>query len=116
MKKVVIFAFSGEMMCFVHALLNSIDMKEKGYDIKLVIEGSATKLIKELNSESNRFHKFYRKVTDEKILAEVCRACASQMGTLEDAKKQGLPLGDDMMGHPSIAKYIDDGYEVISLG
>ena len=42
-KKVAIFAFNGETMCFAHALLNALDMKEKGYDIKLVIEGSATK-------------------------------------------------------------------------
>jgi len=29
-KKVAIFAFHGEMMCFAHALLNALDMKEKG--------------------------------------------------------------------------------------
>ena len=37
-KKVAIFAFNGKPMCFVHALLNTLDMKEKGYDVKLIIE------------------------------------------------------------------------------
>lgn len=42
-KKLAIFAFNGETMCLAHALLNVLDMKEKGYDIKLIIEGCATK-------------------------------------------------------------------------
>ena len=32
MKKVALFAFNGELMCFVHVLLNALDMKEKGYE------------------------------------------------------------------------------------
>ena len=33
MEKVALFAFNGELMCFIHVLLNAIDMKEKGYDV-----------------------------------------------------------------------------------
>jgi hypothetical protein len=31
-RKVAIFAYNGEPMCFAHVLLNALDMKEKGYD------------------------------------------------------------------------------------
>ena len=48
MKKVVLFAFNGDFMCFIHVLLNALDMHEKSYDVKIVIEGSATKLVPEL--------------------------------------------------------------------
>jgi hypothetical protein len=48
-KKVAVFAFNGETMCFAQTLLNAQDMEEKEYDIKLIIEGSATKQIKELS-------------------------------------------------------------------
>jgi hypothetical protein len=47
-KKVSIFAFNGDPMCFAHALLNTQNMKENGYDVKWVIEGSATRQVKEL--------------------------------------------------------------------
>jgi hypothetical protein len=43
MKKVVLFAFNGETMCFIHVLLNGLDMKANGYDIKIVIEGDGYK-------------------------------------------------------------------------
>ena len=38
MKKVVIFAFKGNPLCFVHVLLNAKDMSEKGIEAKIVIE------------------------------------------------------------------------------
>ena len=33
MKKVVLFAFNGDFMCFIHVLLNALDMHEKGYEV-----------------------------------------------------------------------------------
>jgi hypothetical protein len=48
-KKIVLVAFNGEFMCFVHVLLNALDMKERGYDVKIVIEGAATKIVPELS-------------------------------------------------------------------
>ena len=39
-KKVALFAFNGELMCFIHVLLNALDMNKKGYEVKIVIEGS----------------------------------------------------------------------------
>lgn len=34
MKKIGLFAFNGEPMCFVHVLLNALDMKDKEIDAK----------------------------------------------------------------------------------
>ena len=39
MRKVVLFAFREEPGCFAHAMLNALDMKLRGWDVKLVIEG-----------------------------------------------------------------------------
>jgi len=39
MEKVALFAFNGEPMCFIHVLLNALDMKEKGIDVKTIIAG-----------------------------------------------------------------------------
>jgi hypothetical protein len=115
MKKVVLFAFNGELMCFLHVLLNALDMKEHGFEVKIVIEGSATKLIPDFAIEGNLLNGPYNKVQAENLIDGVCKACATKMGTAEDAKTMGLALLGDMWGHPSMAKYLEDGYEVITF-
>jgi hypothetical protein len=115
MQKVVLFAFNGELMCFVHVLLNALNMKEKGIEVKIVIEGSATKLIPDLGVEGNLLNGPFRKAQAEDLIEGVCKACATKMGTMEDAKILGLALLSDMWGHPGMAKYLKDGYEVITF-
>ena len=115
MKKIVLFAFYGELMCFVHVLLNALDMKEQGFEVKIVIEGSATKLIPDLIVEGNLLNGPYKKARAESLIDGVCKACATKMGTADEARKIGLPLLSDMWGHPAMAKYLKEGYEVISF-
>ena len=116
MKKIVLVAFNGEFMCFVHVPLNALDMKERGYDVKIVIEGAATKVIPELSVDGNPLKSFYQKVKDLKLIDGVCKACSTKMGVLSAVEAEGLPLfSDEMSGHPSLARYIEGGYEVITF-
>jgi len=39
----------------------------------------------------------------------------NQMGTFEESERQGLTIVGDMQGHPSIDKYLGEGYEIISF-
>ena len=73
-KRVVLVAFNGEPMCFVHVLLNAQGMIDC-----------------------------------------VCQACSQKMGALQGVIAQGLPLCKEMKGHPSLARYMDQGYEVITF-
>ena len=106
------FVFNGDPMCVVHVFLNALDMKEKGYDIKVIIEGAATKLIE---NEFAPLTAMYKKVKDAGLFDCVCKACAAKMKTLEAAEKMNLPICGDMKGHPSMSKYLDEGYQVISF-
>jgi len=115
MRKMVLFAFNGEFMCFIHVLLNGLDMKARGYDVKIVIEGSATKLIPDLAKEGNPMYSFYGKAKERGLIDGVCKACSNKMGTLDAAKKEGLRLLDDMKGHPGMARYQEEGFEVITF-
>ena len=115
MKKMALFVFNGDPMCFIHVLLNALDMKEKGYDIKIIIEGAATKLVPELAKEDNPLNKLWRKTLDADLVDGVCKACSNKMGTLKASQDQGLALLDDMMGHPGMGRYRDDGFEIISF-
>ncbi|MFC2155986.1 DsrE family protein [Acidobacteriota bacterium] len=115
MKKVALFAFNGELMCFAHVLLNAIDMQEKGYDVKLIIEGSATKLITELGDSEKPFSNLYAKVKDKGLIDCICKACAGKMGTLKKAEQQAIPFCDEMSGHPSMARYMEAGYTILTF-
>ena len=115
MRKVALFAFNGEFMCFIHVLLNALDMKAKGTDVKIVIEGSATKLIPDLAKQGNPMASLYMKAKEQDLIDGVCKACSNKMGTLDAAKQEGLKLLDDMSGHPSMARYQEQGFEVITF-
>ena len=113
--KVALFAFTGERPCFVHVMLNALDLKERGYEVKVVIEGAAARLVKELPSADPPLGTLYQRIQDEGLLDCVCQACAHQMTSLESAKEQGLVLCAEMSGHPSIGRYMDEGYTVITF-
>ena len=115
MKKVVLFAFNGDLMCFVHVLLNALEMKEKGYEIKIIIEGSATGLIPEIAKEGTPMYQLYNKAKALDLIDGACKACSNKMGVLEEIKAEGLALLDDMSGHPGLAHYMEQGYEVITF-
>ena len=55
-KKVVLFAFRGDVSCFVHVLLNAIDYRERGYEAQVVLEGEATKLVAVLSKAEHPMH------------------------------------------------------------
>ncbi len=108
MKKFAIFAFRGDAMCFVHVLLNALDMKQKGYDVKIIIEGEAVKLVG--NMEANPLFQKAKSLIDC-----ICRACSAKLGVLEYNEESGIPMCDDMSGHPSMERYIKDGYVIITM-
>ncbi|MDA8142086.1 MAG: cytoplasmic protein [Desulfobacteraceae bacterium] len=115
MKKFALFVFNGDPMCFIHVLLNALDMRAKGHEAKIIVEGAATKLIPDLAKPDFPLHSLWKKNREAGTVAGVCKACATKLGTLEAAKAQGLTLLDDMSGHPSMAGYRDKGYEIITF-
>lgn len=115
MKKFALFVFNGDPMCFIHVLLNALDMKAKEHEVKIIIEGASVKLIPELVKPENPLNGLWKKNLEAGLVEGVCKACSSKLKTLDAAKEQGLPLLDHMSGHPSMAAYSDKGYEIITF-
>jgi hypothetical protein len=90
--KIALFAFNGELMCFVHILLNALDMNERGHEVKIIIEGSATRLIPELVKPDNPMSGLFKKARDRNLIEGACKACSNKMGTLEAVQSEGLKL------------------------
>lgn len=61
MKKIALFVFNGDPMCFIHVLLNALDMKEKGHAPKIILEGASVKLLPELIKKGNPLNKLWEK-------------------------------------------------------
>ncbi|KUK90110.1 MAG: hypothetical protein XE02_0695 [Mesotoga infera] len=51
--EVLILAFEGRKSCFLHALLNALDMSEKGFAVSVVMEGESPGLMKEITNEKD---------------------------------------------------------------
>ena len=115
MKRVALFVFNGDPVCFIHVLLNGLDMKEKGMEGRIIVEGAATALLPKLVDPANALHKLWEKAKTQGIVDGVCKGCGHKMGGAEEAVQQGLALLEDMSGHPSMVRYIEAGFEVISF-
>ena len=115
MNKTAIFAFKGNPICFVHVLLNAIDLHDRGRAVKIILEGEATKLILDLRKPEHPLHALYEKVKKLELIDAVCRACAIKMGALEAAEAEGLKIADEMAGHVGMAPYIERGYAIVTL-
>ncbi len=108
----VIFAFNGNPTCFIHVLLNAMDLHEKGYGVKIVLEGEAVTLIKTMEEGKNPL---FKKVLEKGLFDCVCKACSAKLGVLEYNEKSAIPVTGDMSGHPSFSQYIAQGYKIITL-
>jgi hypothetical protein len=115
MKKVALFAFNSDAMCFIHVLLNALDMHEKQCEVRIILEGAATRLVPDLAHDGNPLFQLYQKVRALGLVAGACRACATKMGTAEAAKAQSMTLLDDMQGHPGMARYREAGFDIVTF-
>ena len=115
MKKVALFVFNGDPMCFIHVLLNALDLQSKGGEVRIVVEGAATKLLPSLVEVDNPLHGLWEKTKRAGLVDGACKACSQKMGTAVAAGSQGLTLLDDMNGHPGMAHYLEKGYDIITF-
>ena len=115
MAKVALFVFNGSPMCFVHVLLNALDMHAKGDTVRIVMEGESTRLVDQLAQPDNWLHGLWEKARTLNLIAGACRACAQKLGARPAVENNGLALLDDMNGHPGMAAFREQGYEIITF-
>lgn len=112
MQKVLFYGMTGEKMCFQHVLLNALDLSAEGRDVKIIFEGASVKLVPVFESEKNPL---YLKAKEAGLIVGICLACSKVMGVYEDNLRSGLNMLDDMSGHAGMKRFIDDGFDVISM-
>ena len=113
MRKMALFVFDPEPGCLAHVMLNAFDMRNRGWEVKIVLEGEATKLVSILRNETKPFHDLYRRTLNEGLFDGVCRACATRFGAIQAAIEQNIRPCGEMDGHPAVGEYLADGWEVL---
>jgi hypothetical protein len=114
-EKFALFAFNGDPMCFIHVILNALDLQAKGFEVKVIVEGSATKLAHQFENKINQFYEKYQQLKDSGLIDCFCKACSNKMGSLGEVEKLGFPTCQELMGHPSMARYIKEGFTIITF-
>lgn len=115
MNKNALVVFNGELLCFVHVLLNALDMQERGQEATIIFEGQSVKLVAELEKADNAFHQLYGKALQAGLIRGACKACSAKLGALEAVQAAGLPLLEGMSGHPSLGALQEQGYTVVTF-
>lgn len=115
MTKVVFFVFRPDALCFMHTILNAIDLEEKSMWGEIVFEGEATKLIPEMARPDHFLNSLYLQAKNRGMIYGACQACSNKMGVAEAIAAEEIPLIGDMSGHPSMATFIKQDYAVITM-
>ncbi len=102
----------GQKMCFVHVLLNALDLVESGQEAKIIFEGESVKLPQVFEEEQ---FGLYMKAKEKNLFAGVCYACSAQLGVLEFNETLDYPLIKDMNGHAGMKAYVENDYDVITF-
>jgi hypothetical protein len=112
MKKVLFYGMTGEKSCFMHVLLNAVDLHGAGHEVKVVFEGASVKLPAVFEGEKNSI---YLQAKEAGLLAGICLACSKTLGVFEANQALGLPMLGEMKGHTGVKPFLEAGSEVISI-
>jgi len=121
-RKLLFLLFSDDGCRQAHALMYALELREKGHDVKLLLEGLATRMVSELGAEGSRTGALLRQVRDAGILAGACERASSGCASDDPARKvadvaraHGVKLLSDLDGHPSIEPFVRQGYEIVTF-
>jgi hypothetical protein len=101
-----------------NALAAAYDLKQKQQEVEILFQGAGTRWTGHLMNGDHPAHGLYTAVADR--VAGVSGGCADVFGARSDAEANGFSLiGDNAVpgtsGLPSLARYIGEGYSVITF-
>lgn len=100
----------------LHALMYTNELKDDGHDAQLILDGGGTKWMEEFTNPDHKLAPLYDELKSKGAIAGVCDYCVTAFGGEKQlVKDEGLNLVAEYNGHPSIAKFINEGFQVITL-
>lgn len=101
----------------LHALLYSKELKEHGHKVVLLFDGAGTQWAAEWSKpdSTDKLALMYRQLREEGVTQIICDFCATAFHVKSTLEENEVPLTAEYKGHPSIAKWADQGYQIIVL-
>jgi hypothetical protein len=101
----------------VHALLYSMELQESGHEVVLIVDGAGTEWAEELTdpNSTNKLKPMYDKFEATGVTTIACDYCAGAFGVKDKLESRQCPLVAEYEGHPSIAKWVKKGYQLVVL-
>ena len=101
----------------VHAFLYARELKEHGHEVVLIFDGAGTEWAEELSNpaSTSKLKPAYEQLKERGIVEVICDYCATAFQVRTPLAERGRLLIAEYEGHPSIAKWIDEGYRLIIL-
>jgi hypothetical protein len=101
-----------------NALAAAYDLKQKQQEVEILFQGAGTRWTGHLMNPEHPAQALYAAVADR--VTGVSSACADVFGARADAETNGFSLiGDNAIpgtsGLPSLARYVRDGYVVLTF-
>jgi predicted peroxiredoxin len=120
-RKILFILFAEDVCRQLHAFLYANDLHRKGYQIRIIVEGMATRLLADLEEAPPRLQKAVADAKTAGLIAGACLQASSGCGSAEDRnivdaiKARGVGFLSDLDNHAGIEPFIHEGYEVIAI-
>lgn len=101
-------------MCFVHVLLNAIDLHERGGEGLIVME-EAVKLIPEMSQPGHFLSQFYQKASYLNLIVGACRSGVDQAESCQRDQSGRYSVDRGDVRSSVDREYIEQGYRVITF-
>jgi hypothetical protein len=99
----------------MHAILNALDLEEKGMWGEIVFEGESCKLVPLISQPDHYLYPLYTQAKNRGMFYGACQNCANEMKIAGQIESEHIPLIGDMSGHPPMSDFIKQGYIIITL-
>jgi hypothetical protein len=114
-RKLLLVVFTNDACRRNHAFMYAIECAQHGHTVRLILDGEAVQC---LRAREGRFATLFDEAAALGLLEGVCKTAAGGCGDASRdlgalAQNSGLPLLDSMRGHGGVARFVDEGYEVV---
>jgi hypothetical protein len=100
----------------LHALLYATELKQNGHAVALIFDGAGTGWAKAMRDPKNKLHSKFLALKSLGVVEEICDYCAGAFKVKSGLKSSAdAALVGEFEGHPSLTKWIDQGYHILIL-
>lgn len=123
-RKILFVLFSDDACKQNHALMWGLSLKKSGIQVRILIEGAATRLFRKLRDPDMKTASLFMQAKEEGLIVGACHTasngCANRdmdgdVKISEMAVRHGIQLDGDLDGHAGIAKHLMEGYELVVI-